>query len=58
MRQHRGQSLLEYAVMISAVTVAILLMTEYAQRAFNAQAKLVEVELNGAVEDNRPSPRN
>ena len=50
----RGQSMLEYAVLVAAVTSALVLMSDYVRRAFNAHAKAIEVELNGAVEDNSP----
>ena len=47
--------MLEYAVLIGAVTVAILVMSDYVSKAFNAHAKTVEVELNGTVDDpNKP----
>ncbi len=50
----RGQSMLEYAVLVAAVTSALVLMSDYVRRAFNAHAKAIEVELNGAVEENSP----
>ena len=48
----RGQSLLEYAVLVAAVTSALVIMSDYIRRAFNAHAEAVEEELNGATEDN------
>lgn len=51
MRMSRtGQSMLEYAVLVGAVTVALLVMSDYVRKAFNAHAKAVEVELNGATQ--------
>ena len=50
----RGQSLLEYAVLIAAVTSALVIMSDYIRRAFNAHAEAIEEELNGATEDNPP----
>ena len=48
----RGQSLLEYAVLIVAVVSALVVMSDYVRRAFNAHAEAIEEELNGATEDN------
>lgn len=50
----RGQSMIEYAVLVAAVTSALVLMSTYVRRAFNAHAKTIEVELNGATEENDP----
>lgn len=52
----RGQSMLEYAVMVAAVTSALILMTDYVRKAFNAHAKALEEELNGATQNNAPTP--
>ena len=56
-RQQRpgGQSMLEYAVLVGAVTAAIVIMSDYVRRAFNAHARGLEKELNGAVTENRPN---
>ena len=53
-RSQHGQSLLEYTVLIAAVASAMLVMSDYVRRAFNAHAELIEEELNGATEDNTP----
>ena len=45
----RGQSLVEYAVLIAAVTAALVVMSDYVRRAFNAHAEAIEEELNGAT---------
>ena len=50
----KGQSMLEYAVLVGAVTSALVLMAAYVRQAFNAHANAVEEELNGATEENRP----
>ena len=51
-RDPRGQSLLEYAVLVAAVASALVIMSDYLRRAFNAHAEAIEEELNGATEDN------
>ena len=45
-----GQSLIEYAVLVAAVTAALVAMSDYVRRAFNAHAEAIEEELNGATE--------
>lgn len=52
--RNRGQSMLETAVLIGAAVSALVLMSGYMTRAFNAHANAVEEELNGAVEENKP----
>ncbi len=49
-----GQSLLEYAVLIAAVASALVVMSDYIRKAFNAHAEAIEEELNGATEENAP----
>ena len=46
----RGQSLIEYAVLVAAVTAALVVMSDYIRRAFNAHAESIEQELNGATQ--------
>ena len=46
--------MVEYAVLIAAVVSALVLMSDYVHQAFNAHAKSIEEELNGATEDNQP----
>ncbi len=48
------QSMLEYAVLVAAVATAVVVMSDYVRRAFNAHAESIEEELNGATEDNAP----
>ena len=50
----RGQSMLEYAVLVAAVASAVIVMSGYVKRAFDAHAEAVEEELNGATDDNLP----
>ncbi len=50
----KGQSMLEYAVLVAAVASALAVMTDYVRKAFNAHAKAIETELNGATEENTP----
>ncbi len=45
-----GQSLVEYAVLVAAVTAALVIMSDYVRRAFNAHAEAIEEELNGATQ--------
>ena len=49
-----GQSMLEYAVLMAAVASAVIVMSDYVRRAFDAHANAVEMELNGATQDNNP----
>lgn len=44
-----GQSILEYTILIAAVTAALVVMTDYVRRSLGAQTKAIEVELNGAT---------
>jgi hypothetical protein len=46
--------MLEYAVLIAAVASALILMSDYVRKAFNAHAEAIEEELNGATKDNKP----
>jgi len=46
--------MLEYVVLVVAVVSALIVMTDYIRRAFNAHAELVEQELNAATADNTP----
>ena len=45
----RGQSTLEYAVLIAAVTAAVVVMSTYVRRAVNANFKLLEESVNESV---------
>jgi len=60
--QHRvaigcgGQYTLEWAVMMSAAVIAAMLMRHYVRDAMRANIKSTEMQLNGAMHDNRPVP--
>lgn len=54
MRPRRGQSTLEVVVLLAAVVSALVVMSEYVRRAFNAHGNALEEQLNGAVLDNAP----
>ena len=43
----RGQSLLEYSVLVGAVTVAMIAMANYVRMAFTARTIDIEEELSG-----------
>ena len=45
---------MEYAVLVAAVAAALIVMSDYVRRAFNAHAQAIEEELNGATEENQP----
>lgn len=42
----RGQSVLEYSVLIAIVAAAFLAMSVYVQRAVQANLKMVELQIN------------
>ena len=50
----RGQSTLEYVVLIAAVVSALVVMSDYIRRSFNAHGNALEEQLNGAITDNAP----
>ena len=50
LRQRSGQSFIEYAVLVAAVTAALVVMSDYVRRAFSAHAEGIEQELNGSTE--------
>ena len=50
----RGQSTLEYVVLVAAVVSALIAMAGYVRRSFNAHGNALEEQFNGAVADNRP----
>ena len=49
-----GAYTLKWCVMVTAVIVAGLLMANYVRRALRANVKSTEMQLNGAMLDNRP----
>jgi len=46
MRRKRAQSFLEYAFLITVISMALLAMYVYINRAMNARLKQVQLELN------------
>jgi uncharacterized protein (UPF0333 family) len=50
----RGQYTLEWAVMFMAVVAALALMLTYVRDAMRAGVKSTEMQLNSAMQDNRP----
>ena len=49
-----GAYTVEWAVMVTACVIAGLLMANYVKRALRANVKSTEMQLNGAMQDNRP----
>ena len=45
-RQIRAQSILEYAILIGVVTIAIMAMSLYVRRAIQANLKIIEYQVN------------
>lgn len=42
----RAQSFIEYAIMLSVVTVAVLMMGLYIRRAVQANMRIIEAQIN------------
>lgn len=49
-----GQYTIEWAVLVTAMVIAGTLMLSYIRDALRANVKLTEIQLNGAMRDNRP----
>jgi hypothetical protein len=49
-----GVYTMEWAVMMTAFIFAAILMREYVRDAMRAGIKTTEMQLNGAMQDNRP----
>ncbi len=49
-----GQSTLETATLLAAVVVAATMMAGYIRGSMRATVKSTEMQLNGAMQDNRP----
>ena len=47
----RGQSLLEYSVLVGAVTVAMIAVAQYVRMAFTAHTIDIEEELSGRPDE-------
>lgn len=54
MRGNAGQSAVEAAMVIGAVVLAASMMAIYVRGSLRANVKLTEMQLNGAIQDNRP----
>ena len=50
----RGQYCLEWGILVSAVVIAGVLMRGYVRGALRGNVKSTEMQLNGAMQDNRP----
>jgi len=50
----QGQYTLEWGVVVAAVVIAAVLMRGYVHGALRANVKSTEMQLNGAMLDNRP----
>ena len=53
-RGERGSYTLEWTILLSAVVIAAVLMRTYVRDAIRAGIKSTEIQLNGAMRDNRP----
>lgn len=49
-QDQRGQSILEYALLVAMVSAALLTMNTYIQRAMNARLKTIQQELYETTE--------
>ena len=45
----RGQSILEYTVIIAVIAAALMAMSVYVQRSVNANLKIIEDQVNAEV---------
>lgn len=54
LRSRRGQYAVETAMLFAAVAIAAVLMRLYVRQAIAANVKSTEMQLNGAMRDNRP----
>lgn len=54
LRSRQGEYALEVCILLAAVVVAATLMTKYVRGAMRANVKMTEMQLNGAMRDNRP----
>jgi len=51
MRKKKAQSILEYAILISVVTAALISMSLYVRRAIQANLKTIENQINSEVDE-------
>ena len=54
MMSRKGQYALEVAILLAAVVTAATLMARYVRGSLRANVKITEMQLNGAMWDNRP----
>ena len=54
LRNRQGQYALEVCILLAAVVVAASLMARYVRGSLRANVKMTEMQLNGAMRDNRP----
>ena len=54
MAKPRGQSTLEWSILMAAMVAAMLLTRSYVTQAMRANIKSTEMQLNGAMQENRP----
>jgi len=50
----KGTYTIEVSILLAACVVASLLMTKYVRASMRASVKMTEMQLNGAMRDNRP----
>lgn len=55
-RMKRGQSILEYSLLVAIVASALTLMYVYVQRSIQANLKAIEREINAEVNTQGPGP--
>ena len=53
-RSQAGVYALECAILLAAVVAAAVLMAGYIRGSMRANVKMTEMQLNGAMRDNRP----
>lgn len=50
----RGQALFEWVLLFASVVAVMTAMISYVRQAVGANVKSTEMQLNGAMQDNRP----
>lgn len=53
--QKRGQSILDYAILVAVVAAALVSMSTYIQRSVQANLKMIEDQINAAAEPDTQS---
>lgn len=49
-----GQYTIEVSVLLAAIVIAAVLMAPHVRGSLRANVKITEMQLNSAIEDNRP----